>query len=123
LDIADALIVIAGRAKDDPPGTLRGIFNMTGPVEATWADFAEAVFREAKTRGRRAPRVKRIATATTRRPPSARPTRALDNEKLTRVYGVRPSDWRRSVEACAGMIGGAGRRPGGQMQLKDSCGE
>jgi dTDP-4-dehydrorhamnose reductase len=31
LDIADALIAIAGRVKDDPPGTLRGIFNMTGP--------------------------------------------------------------------------------------------
>jgi len=76
LDIADTMIVIAGKVKDDPSGTLRGIFNITGSGEATWADFAEAVFREAEVRGRRASRVKRIGTADARQAPGARPTRA-----------------------------------------------
>jgi dTDP-4-dehydrorhamnose reductase len=100
LDIADALIAIAARVKDDASPALRGIFHMTGSGEATWADFAEAVFREAATRGRRSTRVKRIATAdypsTARRPPNSR----LDNEKLARVYGFRLPDWRQSVAAC-----------------------
>src|SRR5271155_4940317 len=47
LDIADALITIAARMKDDASPALRGIFHMTGSGEATWADFAEAVFHEA----------------------------------------------------------------------------
>jgi dTDP-4-dehydrorhamnose reductase len=104
LDIADALIVIAGRVKDDPSGTLRGIFNMTVSGEATWADFAEAVFREAEARGRRATRVKRIATADYPTPAKRPANSRLDNEKLTRVYGVRLPDWRRSIEACCARL-------------------
>src|SRR5271155_188724 len=100
LDIADALIAIAARVKDDSPPRLRGIFHMTGSGEATWADFAQAVFREAEARGRRLTRVKRIATADyptpARRPANSR----LDNEKLARVYGFGLPEWRRSVAAC-----------------------
>ena len=53
LDIADALIAMAARVKDDASPALRGVFHMTGSGEATWADFAEAVFHEAAARGRR----------------------------------------------------------------------
>ena len=73
---------------------------MTGSGEATWADFAEAVFREAEARGRRLTRVKRISTADyptpARRPANSR----LDNEKLRRVYGFKLPEWRASLEAC-----------------------
>ena len=51
----------ASRADASP--ALRGVFHMTGSGEATWADFAEAVFENARARGRRLTRVKRIATA------------------------------------------------------------
>src|SRR5271154_2212458 len=63
LDIADAVIAIAAAVKDDPSPQLRGVFHMTGSGEATWADFAEAVFENAHARGRPLTRVKRIATA------------------------------------------------------------
>ncbi|HEX9170350.1 MAG TPA: dTDP-4-dehydrorhamnose reductase [Roseiarcus sp.] len=103
-DIADALIAIATRINNDSAPRLRGIFHMTGSGEGTWADFAEAIFREAEARERRATRVKRIATADyptpARRPANSR----LDNEKLTRVYGLRLPDWRRSVEACCARL-------------------
>ena len=36
------------RARDDSSPALRGVFNMTGSGEATWADFAEASSREAR---------------------------------------------------------------------------
>jgi dTDP-4-dehydrorhamnose reductase len=104
LDIADALIAIAARVREDSSPRLRGTFHMTGTGEATWADFAEAVFREAEARGRRLTRVKRIAAADyptpARRPANSR----LDNEKLARVYGVRLPEWRGSVAACCARL-------------------
>ena len=64
---------------------------MTGSGEATWADFAEAVFAEAHARGRRLTRVKRIATADyptpARRPANSR----LDNAKLRPRLWPRPA--------------------------------
>jgi dTDP-4-dehydrorhamnose reductase len=104
LDIGEALITIAAKAKDDASPELRGIFHMTGGGEATWADFAETIFREAAARGRRQTRVKRIATADyptpARRPANSR----LDNEKLARVYGVKLPDWRPSLAACCARL-------------------
>ena len=100
LDIADALIAIARRLSQDPSPELRGVFHMTGGGEATWADFAEAIFADAGARGRRATRVKRITTADyptpARRPANSR----LDNGKLKRVYGLALPDWRPSLAVC-----------------------
>ena len=104
LDIADALIAIAARLKDDVSPALRGVFHMTGSGEATWADLAETVFRQAAARGRRLTHVRRIATADyptpARRPANSR----LDNEKLARVYGVRLPEWRQSVAGCCDRL-------------------
>ena len=104
LDIADALIAMAARLKGDRSQGLRGIFHLTGSGHATWADFAETIFREAAARGRRETRVKRIATADyptpARRPANSR----LDNEKLTRVYGVKLPEWRQSVAVCCARL-------------------
>ncbi len=103
-DIADALLAVAARVRSDSSPMLRGIFHMTGSGETTWADFAEAIFREAAARGRRSTRVKRIATGDyptpARRPANSR----LDNEKLRRVYGVALPDWRESVAACCARL-------------------
>src|SRR5271166_4987358 len=88
LDIADALLAVAKRIREDSSPTLRGIFHMTGSGEATWADFAEAIFKNAHARGRKLTRVKSITTADyptpARRPANSR----LDNGKLNRVYRV-----------------------------------
>ena len=104
LDIADALIAIAAKAKDNSSPALRGVFHMTGAGEASWADFAEAIFSEAAARGRRLTRVKRIATAdyptAARRPANSR----LDNGKLSRVYGLTLPEWRASLTACCARL-------------------
>ena len=88
LDIADALLVIAARIASDAAPVLRGVFHMTGQGDATWADLAEASFAAAERHGRKAVRVKRIATADyptlTKRPANSR----LYNGKLSRTYGV-----------------------------------
>ncbi len=104
LDIADALLTIARRVREDDSPDLRGVFHMTGGGEATWADLAEAVFAEAHTRGRRLTRVKRITTAQyptpARRPANSR----LDNAKLVGAYGLALPDWRGSLATCCARL-------------------
>ena len=104
LDIADALLAIARRMRENDSPELRGVFHLTGAGEATWADLAEAVFAEAHARGRRLTRVNRITTADyptpARRPANSR----LDNAKLLRVYGLALPDWRASVAGCCARL-------------------
>jgi dTDP-4-dehydrorhamnose reductase len=104
IDLAEALLAVAARVREDSSPALRGVFHMTGSGEATWADFAEAVFAEAAARGRRSTLVKRITTADyptpARRPANSR----LDNEKLRRVYGLELPDWRTSLAACCARL-------------------
>lgn len=100
LDIADALLVIARRLTQDPAPSLRGVVNLTGQGDASWADLAEATFEIAVQCGRRPVRVRRIATADyptpARRPANSR----LDNTKLAERYGVVLPPWRQSLEGC-----------------------
>jgi dTDP-4-dehydrorhamnose reductase len=62
LDLTAALLTVAARVREEASAALRGVFHMTGSGEATWADFAEAIFVKAAARGRRLTRVKHITT-------------------------------------------------------------
>lgn len=104
VDIADALIAIARRMLADPSPSLRGVFHMTGAGEATWADFAEAIFTDAIAHGRRPVTVNRIAT-TDYPTPAQRPANSrLDNSKLNTAYGVALPPWRGSTENCVARL-------------------
>ena len=100
LDIADALLAIARRMHADPSPALRGIFHMTGGGEATWADFAEAVFDDATQRGRAPVRVDRITTAdyptAAKRPANSR----LDTTKLRDAFGIGLPEWPTALSTC-----------------------
>jgi dTDP-4-dehydrorhamnose reductase len=104
LDIADALLAVAMQMRADASPTLRGVFHMTGSGESTWADFGEAVFENARARGRRLTRIKRITTGdyptAARRPANSR----LDNGKLRRVYGLALPEWRASLAVCCARL-------------------
>lgn len=104
LDLADAALAVAARLRQDGAPQLRGVFHMTGAGEACWADVAEAIFARATEHGRRAVRVRRIATADfptpARRPANSR----LDNAELSHVYCVALPDWRRSLAACVDRL-------------------
>jgi dTDP-4-dehydrorhamnose reductase len=104
LDIADALLIIAARLVRDPAPELRGLFHMTGAGEASWADMAEAIFSRAAERGRRAVRVRRIATSDYPTPAQRPKNSRLDNGKLARVHGVALPDWRSSLRACVDRL-------------------
>jgi dTDP-4-dehydrorhamnose reductase len=104
LDIADALLSIAERLAGDSAPHLRGLFHMSGAGDASWAQFAEAIFAEAEKRGRPPVRVRRIATAeyptAAPRPANAR----LDSTKLHKTYGLALPPWRLSVAACVARV-------------------
>lgn len=105
LNIADAVLAIARRLSLDPAQDLRGIFHMTGAGEATWADFAETIFAEAETRGRRPTRVRRIAAADYLTPAKRPSNSRLDNGKLARTFALALPEWRSSLSiVCSRLI-------------------
>jgi dTDP-4-dehydrorhamnose reductase len=76
------------------------LFHLSGEGDATWADFAEAIFEQSAARGGPSARVRRIATADyptpARRPANSR----LDCGKIIGALDFRPRPWRQSLAAC-----------------------
>jgi dTDP-4-dehydrorhamnose reductase len=100
-DIATAIIAVARdlvSTPDDP--RLRGVFNLAGGGETTWANFAAAIFSFLAGKGMRTPMLTPIASAdyptAARRPANSR----LDCGKLERVYGIKLPAWRSSLVNC-----------------------
>ena len=89
-----AQALLAGRAE------AAGVFHLAGEGDATWADFAEAIFEERPAADRGPTRVRRITTADyptpARRPANSR----LNTDKLQRTLGWRPGPWRAGLRAC-----------------------
>ncbi|MBD9455597.1 dTDP-4-dehydrorhamnose reductase [Rhizobium sp. RHZ02] len=98
LDIADAVIAIAKRLSADNDENLRGIFHLTGSGEATWADFAEAIFAGLKTKNGKVVSVGRITTADYPTPAKRPANSRLSNDKLKQTYGIVLPDWKESTK-------------------------
>jgi dTDP-4-dehydrorhamnose reductase len=98
LDIASAVITVLENLAGSEDPELRGLFHMTGTGEASWADFAEAVFAASAAANGPAARVRRISTSdyptAAKRPANSR----LDSSRLSRIHGVQLPDWRTSTK-------------------------
>ena len=98
LDIADGVFVVARRLLEQPAASeLRGIFHMTGGGQATWADFAEAIFAASQAVGGPFAKVNRIATSAYPTPAGRPANSCLDGGRLAAVYGLRLPSWRQSL--------------------------
>lgn len=98
LEIADGILrVVTNMASDGSP-SLRGVFHMTAIGEASWADFAEAIFAASAARSGPSARVKRITTADYPTPAPRPANNRLDCGLIARVHGVALPDWRQSLE-------------------------
>jgi dTDP-4-dehydrorhamnose reductase len=99
LDIADGVITVARNLVANRREELRGLFHMTGSGEASWAQFAEAIFAQSAASGGTTATVRHIRTedypTIARRPLNSR----LNSDKLARVHGVRLPDWQSSLKA------------------------
>ncbi len=97
-DIAAALWQIALRYAEDPASLNPGVFHMTASGEASWADFAEEIFRLSAGSGGPSARIRRITTADyptpARRPENSR----LDCRKLALAYGLTLPPWQQSAD-------------------------
>jgi dTDP-4-dehydrorhamnose reductase len=80
------------------------VFHLSGAGDATWADFAEAIFEQSASRGGPRAAVRRITTADyptpARRPANSR----LDCAKITSVLNWPMRPWRESLIACLGEL-------------------
>lgn len=98
LDIADGIIAVARNLVENNEPAGRGIFHMASIGEASWADFAEAIFAVSRKLGGPTAEVRRIGTGDyptiARRPANSR----LDSSKIERVHGVQLPNWQDSVE-------------------------
>lgn len=97
-DIADGVLRVADNLLRDGDPALRGLFHMTAGGEASWADFAEAIFAASAAQGGPSARVKCISTAdyptAACRPVNSR----LDSGLIARRHGVALRDWRPALE-------------------------
>lgn len=97
LDIAEGILSVATNlvARTDPGQ--RGIFHLAAREEASWADFAEAIFAASAEVGGPSASVRRI-TAADYPTPARRPANSrLDCAKIERIHGVRLPSWRQSL--------------------------
>ena len=96
LDIARALLAMADRS--DEEAVWNRVYHFAGTGDASWADFAEAVFAISAEAGGPSARVSRIGTADfptkARRPANSR----LDCNAFAESFGFRAPDWRASLE-------------------------
>jgi dTDP-4-dehydrorhamnose reductase len=98
LDIADGVLSVLANLRASKGTELRGVFHLTSGGEASWAEFAEAIFSASRSLGGPTAIVRPIPT-TDYPTPAKRPSNSrLDNSKLAQIHGVRLPDWRHSVE-------------------------
>ena len=98
LDIADGILKVARNMIDDSAASLRGIFHMTGHGDATWADFAEEIFRVSAATGGPAATIGRISTADYPTPAKRPANSRLNNTALQSAHGVELPSWQMSTQ-------------------------
>jgi dTDP-4-dehydrorhamnose reductase len=99
-DFASAILDMARQLPGAPREARAGIYHLTARGDTTWHGFADAIFAGWKERGRRVPRLERIATAefpvAAPRPLNSR----LDCTKIEKAFGVRLPHWSESLGPC-----------------------
>lgn len=99
-DIAKGLWQVARQVARDPEALTPGVYHMTASGEASWAEFAEEIFRVSAACGGPAARVRRITTdeypTPTLRPANSR----LDCSKLAAQFGIILPQWQASTRNC-----------------------
>lgn len=96
-DLAAALQTIVLRMAADPAAPT-GTYHFVNAGEATWAEFAVAIFAASARHGGRQPKVATITTAEyptpARRPANSR----LSTARIGQDYGLVPRPWQASLE-------------------------
>lgn len=100
LDIAAVLLLIARQVVNDPDPTLRGVFNLAAPDDASWAEFAAAIFAGLEKRGGKSVTVNPIPSSQYPTPAQRPANSRLSGEKLLEIYGLQLDPWQLSLDSC-----------------------
>lgn len=104
LDIADGILKVAANLSASDDAGLRGMFHMTARGQASWADFAEAIFVASAAQGGPSARVKRITTADYPTP-AARPSNSrLECGRIAQAHGVELPHWRDALDTVVARL-------------------
>ncbi|RWF20081.1 MAG: NAD(P)-dependent oxidoreductase, partial [Mesorhizobium sp.] len=99
LDIADAILHVAARLRDDQNFAAWGIYHLAGSGETNWSGFARHILDTSRAFGGPHARVRDIATTDyptkARRPANSR----LSSEKFAITFQWTKSEWRHSAES------------------------
>ncbi|NVJ97158.1 MAG: dTDP-4-dehydrorhamnose reductase [Alphaproteobacteria bacterium] len=100
-DIAVALLAAAKAmlASEWKP-EFGGIFHLVGTGEASWHEFAEAIFDAGSCYGHPRPKVKAITTADYPTPAKRPANSRLDCSKLADTFGIHLPSWEQSTNLC-----------------------
>ncbi|MEJ0059347.1 MAG: dTDP-4-dehydrorhamnose reductase [Terricaulis sp.] len=101
-DLADVCLAVT-RELAARNANAQGVFHYAGAGDATWADFAEAIFAASAQRGGPSARVRRITTAEYPTPAKRPANSRLDTTKIE-ALGVTPRPWREAVALCMDEI-------------------
>lgn len=99
-DIAAGLVAMARQIASDPAGAAPGIYHMTAAGEASWADFAEAIFVASAALGGPSARVNRIGSSEFPTPVKRPANSRLDCSRLSAAFGVTLPAWQGSTQTC-----------------------
>lgn len=98
IDIADAILHIAGQLQANPLLNNFGVYHLAGTGSTNWSGFAEQTFRYSQARNGPHADVKGIATAEyptkANRPSNSR----LATDRFFNTFGWRAPVWQRSLE-------------------------
>ncbi|MEH2510528.1 dTDP-4-dehydrorhamnose reductase [Nitrobacteraceae bacterium AZCC 1564] len=103
-DLAAAVLEIVRQLRADRFGDKSGIYHLAGRGEASWSDFAEAIFASLTRRGQRVPTVRAITTEDYPTPARRPRNSCLDSTKAHRTFRVQLAPWQESVERCLDHI-------------------
>lgn len=98
LAIADGIIQVAANMVADSSPELRGTIHMTAQGEASWGDFAQAIFAASAARGVPTATVRLISTADHPTPATRPANSRLDCGRIASVNDLTLPDWRASLD-------------------------
>lgn len=110
LDLAAAILQIVQRLQSADGCDNAGIYHLAGEGEATWHEFAAAIFADLARRGRFVPLLEPITTEQYPTPARRPQNSCLDSSKAERAFGVRLAPWRAALEACLDQLAVQGAR-------------
>lgn len=111
LDLADGLLTIIDHWRQGRTTGIGETYHLAGSDEASWFEFARAIFAECRTLGLPFPEVQPIASkdwpTRAKRPANSR----LDCRKFAADFGFAMPDWRQSLPPVIQRLAGDETRP------------